>query len=52
MTLLNENVRRMWKYIFEIWLPENGRYHAADGKIDFECYHGGKTFIYIPVLPN
>lgn len=49
MTLLNENVRRMWKYIFQEWLPENGRYRAADDRIDFEYYHGGKTFICIPV---
>ena len=50
MTLLNENVRRMWKYVFSQWLPENGRYRAAEGKIDLEIYHGGKTFLYIPVV--
>ncbi len=51
MTLLNENVRRMWKYIFQEWLPENGRYRAAGGRVDFECYQGGETSICIPVLP-
>ena len=51
MTLLNENVRRMWKYIFQEWLPENGRYRTDGSKTDFECYHGGKTFICIPVTP-
>lgn len=51
MTLLNENVRRMWKYIFAEWLPENGTYQAADGKIDFEYYHHGATSIYVPVIP-
>lgn len=51
MTLLNQNVRRMWKYIFAEWLPENGTYQAADGKIDFECYHQGTTSIYLPVVP-
>ena len=33
MTLLNENVRRMWKYIFQEWLPENGRYRAAGERV-------------------
>ena len=51
MTLLNENVRRMWKYIFQEWLPENGRYRAAGGRVDFECYQDGETSICIPVLP-
>ena len=50
MTLLNENVRRMWKYIFQEWLPGNGRYRAAGGRMDFECYHGGETSICIPVI--
>lgn len=51
MILLNENVRRMWKYIFGTWLPENGVYRAADDKIDFEYYQGSRTSIYIPVVP-
>lgn len=51
MTLLNENVCRMWKYIFQEWLPGNGLYRTASDRIDFECYHGGKTFICIPIIP-
>ena len=52
MTLLNENVRRMWKYIFGEWLPQNGDYRVDNGKIDFECYQTGKTEIFIPVEMN
>ena len=36
MTLLNENVRRMWKYIFGEWLPQNKNYRTAEGKIDLK----------------
>ena len=49
MTLLNENVRRMWKYVFGEWLPQNKDYRAAEGKIDMEIYHGGRTLLYVPV---
>lgn len=50
MTLLNENVRRMWKYVFGEWLPQNGNLQAAEDKIDLELYHNGKTFLYVPVV--
>ena len=49
MTLLNENVRRMWKYIFGEWLPQNKNYRTAEGKIDLEVYHSGRTSLYVPV---
>lgn len=49
MTLLNENVRRMWKYIFGEWLPRNKNCRTADGKIDLEVYHRGRTSLYVPV---
>ena len=49
LTLLNENVRRMWKYIFGEWLPQNKNYRTAEGKIDLEVYHSGRTSLYVPV---
>lgn len=49
MTLLNENVRRMWKYIFGEWLPQNKNYRTTEGKIDLEAYHSGRTSLYVPV---
>ena len=49
MTLLNENVRRMWKYVFGEWLPQNGQYRTAEGKTDLEIYRGGRTSLYVPV---
>ncbi len=50
MTLLNENVRRMWKYIFGEWLPQNNPYRAVDGKMDLEIYHRGKVSLYVPIV--
>lgn len=52
MTLLNENVRRMWKYIFGEWLPQHSDCQAAEGKIDLELYHNRKTFLYVPIVSN
>lgn len=49
MTLLNENVRRTWKYIFGEWFPKNKHYHTAEEKLDLEIYHSGRTSLYVPV---
>ncbi len=49
MTLLNENVRRTWKYIFNEWLPGNEAYSTPDDHIDFELYHGRDAYIYLAV---
>ena len=45
----NECVRRIVKYIFVEGLPQNKNYRSAEGKIDFEVYHMGRTSLYVPV---
>ena len=39
----------MSNYKLGVWLPQNKNYRTAEGKIDLEVYHSGRTSLYVPV---
>lgn len=41
-------IKNLWKYIFDEWLPGSG-YRHDDDKCNFEVYSGDVMQIYIPV---
>ena len=45
---LRNNVRRLWRYIYQEWL-ENSDEEYNEDKCSFEFYHGTKSWIYIPL---
>ena len=47
--ILAENIKKTWKYVFEIWF-DSSEYQFDQGKMDFEFYYEEGTYIYVPVV--
>ena len=46
---LSENIKGIWKYIFNEWF-DSSEYKFREDALAFEYYLGDETFIYLPVL--
>ena len=46
---LKENVRKMWKYVFNEWL-DSCDYDLDEEKVSFEYYLDEGSYLYVPVL--